>query len=176
MATLETLVVEKPDPRKLDPARWWMALQRIVPRAMTPSAAKLGSRAPRGKKGRLRRFSVRAKPISQGLVQGVQAEIGSPARHAHLVAFGHRIIPRGPSRKRLSITTVRISKRTGRQVVSVREGFDPTARQRLRERRARGAIGFVPGHPFEDTVWREDQAQIVRLIEKLLAQEVARAV
>lgn len=174
VAQLETLVVDKPHPRALDPARWWMVLQHIVSRALVPTAAKLGSRAPRGKKGRLRHFSVRAKPISQGLIRGVQAEIGGPARHGHLVAFGHRIIPRGPSRRRLSITTVRISKRTGRQVVSVREGFDPTSRQRLKERRARGAIGFVPGHPFEDTVWREDQAQVVRLIEKLLALEVLR--
>lgn len=152
------------------PSDFWDALMRIVPRALTPTAAKLRSRAPRGKTGKLSRgFDVRARRISQGLVQGVQAEIGARVPYGHLVAAGHRIVARGPGRR-----VIGDLEKMGPWGVSRARGIRTSLRRSLKARRLAGAIGFVPGHPFEDQTWQEDRGNVVRLIERLLAQDVTR--
>jgi hypothetical protein len=167
-APLTTIVITGVEEarRKLDRARWWDALMRIAPRSLLPTAAKLKGRAPVGETGKLSRgFDVRAKRISQGFIQGVQAEIGARVGYGHLVARGHKIVARGATRFTFGGTArTRIASRA----------LLGTERSKLKARRAGPAIGFVPPDPFAVASMAEDRAQIVRLIEKLLEQEVAR--
>lgn len=166
---LQAVVIEGVEDirRKLNADRWWAALLRIAPRALIPTASKLKSRAPVGETGKLSRgFDVRAKRISQGFIRGVQAEIGARVSYGHLVARGHRIIARGATRFTFSGTA---RTRIGARAVL---GIE---RSKLKARRAGMAIGFVPGNPFAIAAVAEDRAQVVRLIEKMLEQEVTRA-
>ncbi len=94
--------------------------------------------------------------------------VGTKVKYAHLVEYGHQIVPRGPTRARVSITTVRISKRTGRQVVSTRYGLDPMARQLLHERRDAGARGFVAPRPFMRPAFDENHEAVLRKIGDVL--------
>lgn len=154
--------------RRLDPRRWWGAIMRIAPRTLAPTAARLPRLAPRGRTGKLGRgFDVRAKRISQGLVEGVQAEIGARVRYGHLVTGGHRIIARGATRFTFSGTARRPI--PGRAVLAAE-------RTKLKLRRLGVGLGFVPGNPFVEQAVAADRVTIVRLSEKLLEQEVSRAV
>jgi hypothetical protein len=168
---LETVVFSPPIAqlqRRLTPARWWAAIERNAPRVLVPTAARLKTTAPRGKSGKLSRgFDVRAKPVRQGLVQGVQAEIGARVRYGHLVSRGHQIIARGATRFTFSGTARKAI--PGRAVLAAE-------RSKLKARRAAGAIGFVAGDPFVEQAVAADRANIIRLSEKLLEQEVGRAV
>lgn len=175
-AAFEGVVVEiSPQLRRLLNGRSILdALERAAPRAMAVVAAELRARAPRGKTGQLGRgFDVDVRRVV-GLAGGVQVTIGARVPYGHLVAGGHRIIARGPTRKQVSITTVRISKRTGRQVVSTRLGIDPTSRLALRRRRALGSTRFVPGNPFVQEAFAAREPEVVNLLERLIGQELSR--
>jgi hypothetical protein len=141
--------------QRLNPVLWYAALERVAPRALVLLAADLRGRAPRGRTGKLARgFDVRARRIDRGLVQGVQAEVGARVPYGHLVAEGHRVIPRGPAR----------SGTTRSQRASLRSG--------LKARRAAGAIGFVPGNPFVLQAVAERGPQVIAVLERLLMQEL----
>lgn len=84
--------------------------------------------------------------------------------YAHLVEYGHQIVPRGPSRERVSITTVRISKRTGKEIVSTRFGLDPSAQLQLHSRRGAGPRGFVPAQPFLRPAFDENREAVIQKI------------
>jgi len=172
--------------RKLVPARWWAALLQIAPRALMPTASKLRSRAPKGESGKLSRgFDVRAKPISQGFIQGVQAEIGARVSYGHLVTRGHQVIARGRGRGTKgavigsrAVVVTRRALTLGGQIATRQESVTRVIRStrsaELKARRAAGALGFVPGNPFAEQTFLEDRVQIIRLIEKLLEQDVSR--
>lgn len=98
----------------------------------------------------------------------VTVTVGTGVRYAHLVEYGHQIIPRGPSRTRVSITTVRVSKRTGKQIVSTRFGLDPTEQLRLHDRRNIGATGFVAARPFLRPAFDETREAVIRKIGEVL--------
>ena len=168
---LDVQVIERqPVP---DGRRFWDVLAGLLSRAARPTAARMQHRAPHGKTGKLsRRVDVRVVRVNQGFVQGVQLDFIVAVRYGHLVAGGHRIIARGPTRKQVSITTERISTRTGRQVISTRLGFDPTSRIQLAQRRGRGALGFVPANPFASATLQEDDGRIVRAVEDGLTHAV----
>lgn len=130
----------------------WDALGRIIPRAFAGTATRMAAAAPRGKTGKLsRRVQVVAKRISQGFVQGVEADFGVGVPYGHLVTKGHKIIARGPGRK----------------------GANKGAlRTQLKNRRGAGALGFVPGNPFAERVFNQDRANAIRLIEEGLKQDL----
>lgn len=166
---LEVTVIE----RQPVPAgqRFWDTVGRILPRTVLSTAAKMRQRAPVGKTGKLsRRVDIRVVRVSQGFVQGVEVQFGVGVPYGHLVSAGHRIIARG--RTQLSVTTVGISKRTGRQTVRTRLGRNIFARTELKERRLGGAIGVVPGNPFATGTLQEDAGAIVRGIEQGLTNAV----
>lgn len=98
----------------------------------------------------------------------VTASVGTKVRYAHLVEYGHQIIPRGPTRARVSITTVRVSKRTGKQVVSTRFGLDPMARRALFERRDAGSRGFVAARPFLRPAFDENKEAMLQKIGEVI--------
>lgn len=103
----------------------------------------------------------------------VVVEVGTKVPYAHLIEYGHQIVPRGPSRRKLSITTVRISKSTGRQVVSVRTGLDPG--EAIRQRRLRGdapASGFVAARPFLRPAFDENTDVMLRRISEVLGKGI----
>jgi hypothetical protein len=167
---LETVVLEGlPElRRRLDPQRWWDAIMRIAPRTLIPTAARLPALAPRGKSGKMRRgFDVRVKRISQGLIQGVEAQIGARVPYGHLVTEGHRIIARG--RTRFTFSGTKRKAIPGRKVLAAE-------RTALKLRRQGTGLGFVPGNPFVVNAVAQDRPRIVGLAEKLLQVEVTRAV
>lgn len=103
-------------------------------------------------------------------------DVGSKVRYAYLVEFGHQIVPRGPTRERFSITTVRVSKRTGKQVISKRFGLDPTGA--IGQRRAAGTAavsGFVAARPFLRPAMDENRERIVATIGRTLGRDIERA-
>lgn len=63
--------------RMLTPARYWEALERIIPRALTPALSAMRDAAPRGRTGKLSRgFDVRLKRVQQGLIHGLEVDVG----------------------------------------------------------------------------------------------------
>lgn len=87
----------------------------------------------------------------------VTVQVGTRIPYGHLVEYGHQIVPRGPTRERFSITTVRISRKTGRQRVSTRWGVDPSAK-----RRTAAAKGFVAARPFLRPALDENREAVLR--------------
>lgn len=158
--------------RALEPSVWWTAIERNVPRALAPVAVAMKGTAPKGKTGKLSRgFDIRAKRVNQGFIQGVQAEIGSRTPYGHLVERGHQIIARGPGRKVLGDLEKFGSWGTAR-LREKRAAF----RSALKARRAAGPIGFVPGRFFGRGTMESHRGQIMSLLERLVIQDVARAV
>lgn len=98
----------------------------------------------------------------------VTVTVGTRVPYAHLVEYGHQVVPRGPTRQRVSITTVRVSKRTGKQVVSTRLGLDPMARLQLRGRRAAGSGGFVAPRPFLRPAFEENRERVLQRIGEVI--------
>jgi len=166
---LETIVFSPPIAelqRRLSPARWWAAIERNATRVLMPLAARLKTTAPRGKTGKLGRgFDVRAKPVHQGLIQGVEASVGARVPYGHLVSRGHRIIARGATRFT-----------TGARAMKGNPALRGRERTALKLRRQGEALGFVPGDPFVEQAVAAERANIIRLNEKLLEQEVGRAI
>lgn len=159
---LQTFVIEGVPEirRRLDAERWWAAIEHVVPRALAPLLARLRGAAPHGRTGRLARggFDISLRRMGSGLIHGLQVAVGARQPYAHLVDRGHRIIPRGPTRKSGSLSR--------RDRASLRSG--------LKTRRAAGARGMVPGRHFVEPIVQQLRPQVVGLIEKLMAVEVTR--
>ena len=138
--------------RATEPRRWWEAIRRLTPLAMHPVTQELPAAAPK-RTGQLARagFSVRVRAVAQGLIHGLEVDIGSPIPTAHLVEGGHRKIPRGPS-----------------------GGTRRERRKALKERRAIGSQGFVPGRFFARSTAQRREAQTVALLEQLLRRDFER--
>lgn len=142
--------------RMLTPARYWEALERIIPRALTPALSAMRDAAPRGRTGKLSRgFDVRLKRVQQGLIHGLEVDVGARVPYGHLVHGGHRIVARGPQRKGLT---------------RARRG---ELRSALKERRL-SPHGRVLGYPFAFQVLQRQLPQAIGLIEKLLLRELER--
>lgn len=144
--------------RALNPDRWWQALERNAPRALVPVANAMRATAPKGKSGKLSRgFSVIAKRVSQGLIQGIEADIVTKVPYGHLVERGHKNVPRGPQRKGLKLSRQR------RKELKVA----------LESRRA-GATGFTPGVFFGQRTLEARREQVLSLLGRLVMQELGR--
>lgn len=136
--------------------QFWDALQRIIPRALAPTAARMRAAAPRGKTGKLsRRVEVHVKRISSGFIQGVEADFGVGVPYGHLIEAGHKIIPRGPGRKGAKLGALRTQ---------------------LKARRAQGSKGFVPGTGFASRAFTADRASTAQALEAALRQEFDRVI
>lgn len=99
----------------------------------------------------------------------VTVNVGTKVRYAHLLEYGHQIVPRGPIRETVSITTVRISKKTGKQVVSARLGLDPLGKRS--ERRA-AATGVVAPRPFLRPAFDDNRERVLQRIGQVLGQGI----
>lgn len=155
MASFVGVVLNGP-PNALSPERFWAALERNVPRALTPLLVAMREGMPR-RSGKLasRPLEVRAERKGDIFGGGVQAAIGAREPYAHLVAFGHRVVARGPTRK-------------GRKLS---RAVRAAARTALRNRQDLGQ-GFVPGRDFVTPALDARGPEVVRLLEKLLVQEL----
>jgi hypothetical protein len=98
--------------------------------------------------------------------------VGTNIPYAHLVEFGHQIVARGKTRARVSITTERISKRTGKQVISTRFGLDPMAQVQLRGRRSAGPVGFVAARPFLRPAFDENREAMVTRVSESMGKQI----
>lgn len=132
------------------------------------AAAKCARPAKRRRPGTVRLADSIKVTVTEKLPSLVTVHVGTRVPYAHLVEYGHQIIPRGPTRERVSITTVRISKRTGKQVVSSRLGLDPTARIKLHERRQVGSRGFVAPTPFLRPAFDENKERVLQRMGEVI--------
>lgn len=166
--SLETFRIDGLDRalRATDPSRWWEAIERHASRAMIPVARAMANAAPKGKSGKLGRgFDVRTQRIRQGLIQGVQVDIGARVPYGHLVERGHKIVPRGRGSK--VVTRHRL---LGGFVITEQVRQRSRGGASLKTRRA-GASGFVPGRFFGERTFRSQADQVVGLLSRLLEQD-----
>lgn len=92
--------------------------------------------------------------------------VGSSAPYAHLVEFGHQIVARGPTRRRVSITRVSASGRVTRgRALEV----DPLAPRH----RPGAATGFVPPRPFLRPAFDESREQVIAKIADIMGRKIA---
>lgn len=128
-------------------------MERDAPRAFQPLVYQLDVDAPVAS-GRMRATGFRAvaSRTDAGLIQGVTINVGSGVPYAHLPAFGHAIIPRGPGRKRRG------------------KGRRAELRAQLNARRAAGAIGFVPGGGWVEAAVSSRMGEVTAEIERGLAR------
>ena len=104
------------------------------------------------------RFDVVADRVQQGLVQAVRVAVISRQPYGHLVAEGHRIVPRGPSRGDRLTRTERAALRSG-----------------LKARRAAGRFGVfgrVAGNPWVRNAVATTRPHVMDLLERLVAQDL----
>lgn len=119
-------------------------------------------RAPRDPRGNRRRGlrladSIRTV-VADEMPSAVSINVTTKDPIAPVVEFGHQQVPRGPTRKRVSVT--RVSK-TGR--VSAKLMVDPE-HQRVR----RGATGFTPAKPFMRPAFEENREAVLTKIGEVL--------
>jgi len=115
--------------------------------------------------------SIRVSTVEKDAAHAV-VNVGTNIPYAHLVEFGHQIVPRGKTRTRVSITTVRISKRTGKQVVSTRYGLDPSQQLALHSRRAESSGGFVAARPFLRPAFDESREEMIARIGEVMGKQI----
>lgn len=116
--------------------------------------------APRRRKGKRLADTIRTVVVEQ-LPSAVTVAVGTKDPRAHLNEYGHQQVPRGPTRRRVSVT--RVSK-SGR--VTTRLEVDPTAQ---RKRRSGAATGFTPPKPFMRPAWDQHKEGALRKIAEVLA-------
>lgn len=109
--------------------------------------------------------SIRVSTVEKDAAHAV-VNVGSNSPTAHLVEYGHQIVPRGPTRKRVSVTRV---SRTGR--TSTRFVVDPDERRRTRE----PSGGFVAPRPFLRPAFDEHREAVVHRVGEVMGKEVERA-
>lgn len=120
--------------------------------------------APRRRQGKRLADTIKVR-VTEQLPSAVATNVTTNDPRAHLVEYGHQNVPRGPTRERVSITTVRISKRTGKQIVRTRLDVDPSAKP---TRRSAGATGFTPPKPFMRRAWEEKKERALKTIAHVL--------
>lgn len=119
---------------------------------------------PRRRKGK-RLYETIKTVVTEQLPSAVAVNVTTNDPRAHLVEYGHQNVPRGPNRRRVSIT--RVSK-SGR--VSTRFDVDPTElRPRSTDTLAtvRGKQ-FTPAKPFMRRAWEEKKERALRTIAHVL--------
>ena len=106
--------------------------------------------------GKLARAAVQVRGIT-ALPSVVRAEVG-PRRlpYAHLVARGHRIIARGPSRKGAETDRAKAAR----------------LRRALKARRAGGSLGTVAARPFIGPAFEQQRDRIAQVMLERLWQAV----
>jgi HK97 gp10 family phage protein len=124
------------------------------------TAAKAPRHDPRRRPGTVRLADSFKITVTEQSHAFVTVNVGTRVPYAHLLEYGHQIVPRGPNRRRVSITTV---SKTGR--VSTRFGVDPTARQ---QRVTAAATGFVAPRPFMRPAFDENKEAMLRKIGEVL--------
>lgn len=139
--------------RQLRGEAFWDAIARALPEALAPLLEQLAATAPRGRTGRLAADGFRAyvQRHNAGLIQGIDVRIWSDQGYAHLVAEGHRIVPRGPNR---GPHPSRIARRQLRASLLARQGA--------------GSTGAVPGNPWVTISVAQQRAAIVARLEAAL--------
>lgn len=115
--------------------------------------------APRRRKGKRLADTIRVVVVEQ-LPSAVTVAVGTKDPRAHLNEYGHQQVPRGPNRRRVSVTRV---SRSGR--VTTRLEVDPTERKR----RSGAATGFTPPKPFMRPAWDQNKEAALRKIGEVLA-------
>src|SRR5436190_16201896 len=200
MPELQAIVVDIP--RALDrmgPVEVWQEMERAMPAAFQPLCDLLAVRAPVGSSGKLASggFAIRMNRRSQGLIHGIDVQVGAADPVAHLVAEGHAIIPRGPGRAATAAAaSADPQEMGGAQMLSLlrdvgverfqeilqvdklsagsrergrKRDARATLRAALKARREAGAIGFVAGNPWVEEGWAEQREGIVARLEQELA-------
>lgn len=112
---------------------------------------------PRRRTGRRLAGSVRTV-VAEQRPSGVSLNVTTRDRRAHLVEFGHQIVPRGRTRRRVSITRVSKSGRT-----STRFEVDP-----FEQRGTARASGFVPPRPFLRPAFDNNKQPVLTKIGEVL--------
>ena len=103
--------------------------------------------------------SIRATTQEKDAAHAI-VNVGTNVPYAHLVEFGHQIRPRGPTRARISVTSV---SRTGR--VSVRSVAVANTKRE-------GSGGFVGARPFLRPAFDESRDQVVQRIGQVMGKEI----
>jgi hypothetical protein len=93
----------------------------------------------------------------------VTANVGTNVKYAHPVEYGHQIVPRGPNRRRVSVTRVSKSGRT-----TTRFMVDPDEKRTIRE----GARGFVAPRPFLRPAFDENREAMINRIGDVLRKGI----
>lgn len=146
---LESALIAGADPVRADAAR--RARQRRGPRRR-PEAVQLAD-------------TIKIFPGKNDATHA-EVDVGTRDPKAHLVEFGHRIVPRGPSRKGLE----------GRRRDDTPEQLARRRRLRtaLRERR-QGVTGTVPARPFLRPALDENKEESLRRTGEVLGKEIETA-
>jgi len=146
--------------RMLSPERYWLNLQRILPRALAPTLVAVQAAAPRGRTSKLARgFDLRVLPVSQGLIHGVHVDILARVPYGHLIHGGHRKVARGPQRKDRKLTKNR--RRELRTALILRRGT---------------ILGRVPANPFAARALQQQLPQTLASVEVALQAALERPV
>lgn len=140
----------------------------IIRQAAAERAPRAAVRA-RGRHGTVRLADSFKVTVTEKSRSFVTVNVGTKIPYAHLVEYGHQIVPRGPSRATVSITTVRISKKTGKQVVSAHLGLDPLGRRS--ERRA-ATGGMVAARPFLRPAFDDNRELVLRRIGEVIGRGI----
>lgn len=124
-----------------------------------PAAARAPRDAdPRRRKGKRLADTIKVV-VTEQFPSAVTVNVTTNDPRAHLVEYGHQNVPRGPTRRRVSVT--RVSK-SGR--VTTRFEVDPDEKRTRRT----GATGFTPPKPFMRTAWDENKERALRTIGQVL--------
>lgn len=114
---------------------------------------------PRRRRGKRLADSIRTV-VTRQTPSSVTVNVMTRDPVAHLVEFGHQNVPRGPSRQRVSITSV---SKTGR--ISTKFAPDPTVK---RPRNTSAASGFTPPKPFMRPAFDNNKEAALRKIGEVL--------
>ena len=122
--------------------------------------------------GKCPKPAIRRRPNTVRLADSIRAttkekdaahaivNVGTNVPYAHLVEYGHQIVPRGPARERISVTSVG---RTGR--VSVRTTIVANTKRQ-------GSGGFVAPRPFLRPAFDESREEVVNRIGQVMGKEI----
>lgn len=102
------------------------------------------------------RFSTVEKDAAHAIVH-----VGTRVPYAHLVEFGHQIVSRGPTKRRISVTRVSAKGR-----VSARLEVEPG------QKHTGTAGGFVAARPFLRPAFDENREAVVNRIGQVMGKQI----
>jgi HK97 gp10 family phage protein len=167
-------------------------LATALRRAARPFLRRARQLAPRGtkpkKESKRLANSIRTSSLPKGRRErfemagaaGIRA--GARAPHAHLVEYGHAIVPRGPSIDHATEARMKKLRSQARAAGPNADEFLESLRQRAlkykvpRRRRGGAAIGHVRPHPFMRPAWDSSRAAVVRSIKDEIAGVLRRKI